>query len=67
MNERDKRRQRKIKKIIKRTGNKRVRSKVKKEIAQNPYEINLDDAGYGPFESKKYNGMDHDATRKREN
>jgi hypothetical protein len=66
MNEKDKKRLRRIKRVVKRSGNKKVRSKIKRDIAQNPEEAHLGDIDYGAYNSKKYNGMDRDATRQKD-
>lgn len=66
MNERDKDRIRRIKRVVKRSGNKKVRSKAKRNIAQNPEEAHLGDDDYGAYSSKKYNGIDNDSTRRKD-
>lgn len=52
-----------MKREIKRSGNKKVRSKIKHDLATNPEEAHLTDYDYDGSSSKKMNGMDHDATR----
>ena len=66
MNRKEKDRLRKIKREIKRSGNKKVRSQAKRDLMENPEEAHLSQQDYGGRSSKKMNGMDRDATRKKE-
>lgn len=64
-NRKDKDRLRALKREIKRAGNKKVRSKFKKDIAENPEEAHLTQVDYGGRRSKDMNGIDYDSTRKK--
>jgi hypothetical protein len=63
--EQDKRRYRKLKRDIKRAGNKRRRQHLKRELAENPDEARFSDFDFGRDSSAGLNGMDRDATRLR--
>ena len=65
MNRKDKDRLRALKREIKRSGNKKVRSQVKKDLATNSEDADLTQVDYGSRSSKKMNGIDYDATRKK--
>jgi len=64
-NRKEKKRLRQIKRDIKRSGNKRVRSQVKRDLEENPEEAHLAQHNFGGYTSEKFNGMDDDATRKK--
>jgi hypothetical protein len=61
----DKRRYRKLKRDVKRAGNKRRRAHLKRELADNPEEAPFSDFDFGETSSQSMNGMDRDATRNR--
>jgi len=65
VNRKDKDRLRALKREIKRQGNKKVRSSIKKSLATNPEEAHLTEVDYDGRSSKKMNGIDHDSTRKK--
>jgi hypothetical protein len=60
----DKRRYRKLKRDIKRAGNKRRRQHLKRELAENPEEAPFTEFDFGETSSATMNGMDRDATRR---
>jgi hypothetical protein len=60
----DKRRYRKLKRDIKRAGNKRRRQHLKRELADNPEEAPFTEFDFGETSSATMNGMDGDATRR---
>jgi hypothetical protein len=64
--DRDKRQQRKLKREIKQAGNKKRRAKLKRELRDNPEEAHLSEATVGGASSATLNGLDQDATRKRD-
>jgi hypothetical protein len=61
----DKRQFRKLKRDIKRAGNKRRRQHLKRELIANPDEAPHTEFDFGATSSQTLNGMDHDATRRR--
>ena len=61
----DKRRYRKLKRDVKRAGNKRRRAHLKRELANNPDEAPFSQFDFGETSSETMNGMDRDATRRR--
>ena len=61
--EKDKRYYRNLKRNIKKLGNKRLRSYLKRRLFDDSLD---DDFDYGDLSSKRYNGMDQDRTRRRE-
>lgn len=64
--DRDKRRMRKLKRDIKQAGNKKRRAKLKRDLRENPEEAHWSEPTVGKRSSEAMNGMDQDATRKRE-
>jgi hypothetical protein len=60
----DKRRYRKLKRDIKRAGNKRRRQHLKRELADNPEEAPYSEFDFGDTSSATMNGMDADGTRR---
>lgn len=62
----DKRQLRKLKRDIKRAGNKRRRQHLKRQLAEHPDEAPRDAYDFGRASSAGLNGMDRDATRRRE-
>ena len=61
----DKRQLRKLKRDLKRAGNKKRRQHLKRELADNPEEAAHSDFDFGRDSSAGLNGMDQDATRRR--
>jgi hypothetical protein len=61
----DKRFYRKLKRDLKRAGNKSRRQHLKRELAANPEEAPYSEFDFGRNSSAGLNGMDRDATRKR--
>jgi hypothetical protein len=61
----DKRQFRKLKRDIKRTGNKRRRRHFKRELTDNPEQAPFSEFDFGNDSSATLNGLDNDATRKR--
>ena len=64
--ERDKRQLRKLKRDVKKAGNKSRRQHLKRELAENPEEAPHSEYDFGRNTSETLNGLDQDATRKRE-
>jgi hypothetical protein len=62
----DKRKLRKLKREIKRAGSKRRRQHLKRELASNPEDAPYNEFDFGSDSSATLNGMDQDATRRRE-
>ncbi len=60
-----KRELREVKRIIKRKGNQRLRRQLKQTLAEHPEDANDGEFNYGRYQSSLFNGMDHDATRRR--
>jgi hypothetical protein len=60
----DKRQLRKLKRDIKRAGNKRRRQHLKRDLAENPDEAAHSSFDFGRSSSSTLNGLDHDATRR---
>ena len=54
----DKREIRKLKKTIKRKGNKRARRQLKQEVEQTPEDAPYSEIDYGQLNSKSMNGLD---------
>ncbi len=61
----DKRQFRKLKRDIKRAGNKRRRQYLKRELQDRPEEAPFSEFDFGRTSSEGLNGMDRDATRRR--
>jgi hypothetical protein len=59
----DKRRYRKLKRDIKRAGNKRRRQHLKRELAESPKEAPYSEFDFGDTSSATMNGIDSDASR----
>jgi hypothetical protein len=60
----DKRQFRKLKRDIKRAGNKRRRQHFKRELTDNPEDAPYSEFDFGHNTSTGLNGMDQDATRR---
>ena len=61
----DKRQWRKLKRDIKRAGNKRRRRYLKRELAKNPENAQHSEFEFGRDSSAGLNGLDRDPTRRR--
>lgn len=66
MNREDKRQFRKLKRDLKRAGNKRRRQHLKRTLADQPDEAPFTEFEFGRYSSTLFNGMDQDATRRPE-
>jgi hypothetical protein len=63
--DRDKRQMRKLKRDVKKAGNKKRRAQLKRDLADNPDEAHWSEPTVGRLSSEALNGLDKDATRKR--
>jgi hypothetical protein len=63
--DRDKRQLRKLKRDIKKAGNKSRRQHLKRELAENPEEAPHSEFDFGRKSSQGLNALDNDATRKK--
>ena len=63
--DRDKRQTRKLKREVKKTGNKKRRQNLKRDLRDNPGEAHLSEPTVGKASSATLNGLDQDSTRKR--
>ena len=61
----DRRQLRKLKRDLKRAGNKRRRQHLKRDLLENPEETAHAEFDFGRCQSDTLNGMDEDATRRR--
>lgn len=61
----DKRQLRKLKRDVKRAGNKRRRQHLRRELRDNPEEAPYSEFDFGDTSSATMNGLDKDATRRR--
>jgi hypothetical protein len=67
MDNKDKKRYRQIKRDIKKAGTKRLRRRLKEDLATHPEEAHWDEVDYdASLRSESLNGLDQDNTRKRE-
>jgi hypothetical protein len=62
----DKRRQRQLKRDIKRAGNKRRRQRLKQDLDRDPEEAAHSEPDLGRYSTESLNGQDDDATRRRD-
>jgi hypothetical protein len=62
----DKRRQRQLKRDVKKAGNRTRRQGLKRTLQQNPAEAHFEDESVGRHSSEALNGQDRDATRRRD-
>ena len=62
----DKRRHRELKRSIKRAGNRKVRQQLKRDLVASPEEAAHSQVDYGRDTSAGLNGLDRDATRRRD-
>jgi hypothetical protein len=60
----DKRTMRELKRAIKKRGNKHRRRQLKRDLTENPDEAAHSEEKLGRYRSERYNGLDHDATRR---
>lgn len=63
--DRDKRQMRKLKREVKKAGNKKRRAKLKRDLLENPEEAHWSEESVGNLSSQTLNRLDNDATRKR--
>lgn len=61
----DKRQLRKLKRDIKRAGNKRRRQFLKRQLTEDPEGAAHPEFDFGDYSSTAFNGLDQDATRRR--
>jgi hypothetical protein len=64
--EQDKRFYRKLKRDLKRAGNKRRRQHLKRDLAERPEDAPHSEFDFGRSATSDLNGMDQDATRRRD-
>jgi hypothetical protein len=62
--DKDKRHYRKLKRQIKKAGNKARRAHLKRDLAENPEEAHWTEHDFGSSNSANMNGNDEDATRR---
>jgi hypothetical protein len=62
----DKRQLRKLKRVVKKAGSKHRRRELKKQLAESPEEAAHAEENFGRSSSETLNGLDSDATRKRD-
>jgi hypothetical protein len=61
-----KRQLRNLKRTLKRAGSKHRRRDLKRQLADDPEGASEAEESFGKFSSQNFNGLDQDATRKRE-
>ena len=61
----DKRQLRKLKREIKRTGGKRLRQRLKRDLTENPEEAAHGEVDFGRLSSVTLNKLDNDKTRRK--
>jgi hypothetical protein len=64
-NRKDKKRLRELKRKIKRSGNKKARADLKRDLATNPEEAHFGQVERGGRRSENLNGLDYDSKRKK--
>jgi hypothetical protein len=64
--DRDKRELRKLKRGIKRAGSKHRRRRLKRDLLDNPEDAHHNEESFGRSSSEGLNGLDDDATRRRD-
>jgi hypothetical protein len=62
----DKRRLRQLKRDVKKAGNRKRRRQLQRELTDNPEEAAHSEFDYGRNSSASLNGIDNDATRRRD-
>jgi hypothetical protein len=60
----EKRQLRKLKRDVKRAGNKHRRQQLKRDLVENPEEAHESEERFGRHRSEGFNGMDSDTTRR---
>lgn len=65
MYDQEKRRQRELKRSIKKAGNKRRRHQLKRDLTDDPAHAHESEEKFGRYTSEGLNGLDKDATRRR--
>jgi hypothetical protein len=63
--DRDKRQLRKLKRDVKKAGNKKRRAHLKRELAENPEDAPHSEFDFGRHSSEGLNALDNDSTRRR--
>lgn len=61
----DKRRMRKLKRTVKKAGQKTLRRRLERELRDNPEGAHESDTDFGRESSTGFNGLDEDRTRRR--
>ena len=61
----EKRERRKLKKAVKKAGNKHRRAQLKRDLHDRPEEAAHSDENLGRHQSEQFNGLDHDTTRRK--
>ena len=64
--DREKRQLRKLKRDLKRAGSKHRRRDLKRQLDENPEEAAHSEENFGRYSSENLNGIDRDATRRKE-
>lgn len=64
--DREKRQLRKLKREIKRAGSKHRRRDLKQQLRENPEEAATAEENFGRHSSEAFNGLDSDATRRKQ-
>jgi hypothetical protein len=64
--DKDKRQIRKLKRTVKKAGNKKRRRQLKDDLRDNPAEAHWSEPTVGNLSSETLNGLDQDSTRSRE-
>ena len=64
--DRDKKQLRQLKRTVKQAGNKKRRGKLKRDLRENPEEAHWSEPSVGGSSSETLNGLDKDATRRRD-
>lgn len=62
----DKRRMRELKRALKKRGNKHRRQQLKRDLHENPEEAAHSEEKLGRWSSERFNGLDQDSTRKKD-
>lgn len=63
--EQEKRQLRKMKRELKRAGNRLRRRQLQRDLREKPEDAPYSEPDFGPLRSDVWNGIDHDATRRR--
>jgi hypothetical protein len=64
--DRDKKERRALKRAVKRAGKKHLRASLKRDLRDRPEDAAFSDTDYGRHRSDGFNGLDQDATRRRD-